>query len=221
MDGATVVVVVSGGEPPHPAVAARLPADPHLVVAADSGLDHALALGLHVDVVVGDLDSVSAEGLARAEAARTRVERHPQAKDHTDLELALERAVELGATEVVAVVGVAGRFDHTLAGALLLAADRWSAVGITAWMGTARVAPVRPARPLAVEGRAGQLLTLLAVGGPATGVTTTGLRWRLEDATLRPGSTRGVSNELAGGPATVAVAGGVLLAILPDELGQP
>ena len=40
---------------PH-GVVARLPADRY-VIAADSGLDHALALGLPVDALIGDLDS--------------------------------------------------------------------------------------------------------------------------------------------------------------------
>ena len=37
-----------------------------LVIAADSGLDHAHALGFHVDLVVGDLDSVDPDVLRAA-----------------------------------------------------------------------------------------------------------------------------------------------------------
>ena len=77
-----VVVVASG---PGPSVA--VPVTP-TVIAADGGLDRAAALGLDVDVVIGDLDSVSAEALAAAEAAGARIVRHPEAKDATDLELA-------------------------------------------------------------------------------------------------------------------------------------
>jgi thiamine pyrophosphokinase len=64
-------------------------------------------------------------------------------------------------------------------------------------------------------GSAGELLTLLAVGGHATGVRTTGLRFSLSGDTLVPGSTLGVSNELLGGPATVSVETGVVVAIRP------
>ena len=57
---------------------------------------------------------------------------------------------------------------------------------------------------------------LLAVGGPATGITTTGLRWALTDGTLAPGSSRGVSNEFTGDAAEITLTAGVLLAIAPD-----
>ena len=61
-------VVVIGGSPPHPGVVERLDRD-RFVIAADSGLDHARALGLAVDLVVGDFDSVTPDALAAAEAA--------------------------------------------------------------------------------------------------------------------------------------------------------
>ena len=64
-----------------------------------------------------------------------------------------------------------------------------------------------------IEGEPGDVVTLLPVGGPATGVTTEGLRWELRSDTLEPGSTHGVSNELVGHRAVVGIAGGVLLAI--------
>ena len=79
------------------------------------------------------------------------------------------------------------------------------------WAKGAEVAPVHGR--LEISGTPGDLVTLLAVGGPAAGVTTAGLRWPLLGATLAPGSTRGVSNELAAGTALISVAAGVLVAI--------
>jgi thiamine pyrophosphokinase len=53
-----LVVVVAGGDPPAPAAALAVPLGAR-VVAADKGLEHALALGLEVNVAVGDFDSAS------------------------------------------------------------------------------------------------------------------------------------------------------------------
>ena len=120
------VVVVASGAGPSVAV----PGTP-TVIAADGGLDRATALGLDVDVVIGDLDSVSAGALAAAEAAGARVVRHPEAKDATDLELALDEAVRIGARRVLVVASAEGRLDHLLGSLLLLGADAYAAIEST------------------------------------------------------------------------------------------
>jgi len=210
------VLVFAGGEPNPPGALADLPQS-GLVVAADSGADHALAAGWRVDVLVGDLDSVDATVLAALEASGTEIRRFPVAKDATDLALALDTAVGLGATAVTVVGGHGGRLDHLLANVALLAADEYAGLDLDARMGAARLSVVRGRRRLV--GQPGELVTLLPVGGVARGVTTEGLLYPLRAATLRPGTTWGVSNQFAGGPAAVSVAGGVLVAIAPGELG--
>ena len=213
------VVVFSGGDRPHPGVVAHLPARPLAVIAADSGLDHARALGWAVDIVVGDFDSVSAEGLAAATREGITQDRHPRAKDHTDLELALERAWHHpGVGAVVVVASAIGRFDHALSAAMALALPSGAAVRTSGWFGRAELVVVRPHLPWELDGPPGSLLTLVALHGEARGVVTSGLRYPLAAETLLPSSTRGVSNELAGGPASVRLAHGVLLGIRPDVL---
>jgi thiamine pyrophosphokinase len=202
-----VVVVASGGGP-----AVAVP-EAGTVVAADGGLDRAVALGLSVDVVIGDLDSVDSEALGAAEAAGTRVIRHPEAKDATDLELALDEAVALGAQRVLVVASGDGRLDHLVASLLLLGAERYAALTLDALVGDAVVHVVHGERTIA--GDPGGLLTLLAVGGAATGVVTEGLEYPLAAETLEPGSSRGVSNVFLGTEARITVASGVLLAIRP------
>jgi thiamine pyrophosphokinase len=207
-----IVVVVSGGSAPDARAAEVVPrAAP--VVAADRGLDYALALGLDVTVAVGDFDSASAEAIAAAEAAGVRVERHPAAKDATDLELALDAAIGMAPQRILVLAGTGGRLDHELSTLLLLAAERYAATRIDALVGEARVHVIRG--ECALEGSLGELCTLLAVNGPAAGVTTDGLEYPLRGETLEPGSSRGVSNVFASETAHVTVGHGVLLAILP------
>lgn len=209
-----LVVVVSGGGLPDALAAQRVPrAAP--VVAADRGLDYALALELDVTVAVGDFDSASAEAVAEAEAAGVRIERHPAEKDATDLELALDAAIDMAPQRILVLAGTGGRLDHELAALLLLASERYASAQVDALVGEARVHVIRGERKL--EGSPGELCTLLAMNGPATGVTTEGLEYRLRGETLGPGSSRGVSNVFADETAHVTVEDGVLLAILPGE----
>lgn len=215
------VIVVSGGTRSGELEAITVPPARH-VIAADSGAATAFELGLHVDDLVGDLDSVSPRDLARVEAGGGRIQRHPAAKDATDLELALAVAVTLDPKRIIVLGGASGRFDHLLAGALLLASPAWAGVDSTgthveAWLGRARVTVVRGSAELAAT--PGELVSLLAVGAVARGVTTAGLLYPLREEDLPPGSSRGVSNEFTRESATVTVAGGVLLAVAPGEMG--
>jgi thiamine pyrophosphokinase len=114
--------------------------------------------------------------------------------------------------------GGGSRLDHHLAELVLLAAERFAPLHIDARIGTARAIAIHAGEPAALAGAPGAVLTLLALGGPASGVTTDGLRWPLRAETLQPGSTRGVSNEIVSGPVRVEVGGGSLLAVGPGPL---
>jgi thiamine pyrophosphokinase len=185
-----------------------------LSIAADRGAELLDRFGLRPDVLVGDLDSVDATLVERLEAAGTRVERHPTDKVASDTELAVEAAIVAGSTEIV-ILGATGgsRLDHELANLLLLADERFAAVALTAVTGPARVAALHGGARRPLSGNRGDLVTLLPVGGDARGVTTEGLRWPLDGATLTLGRSRGLSNEVVGKPAAVSLDDGVLLVI--------
>jgi thiamine pyrophosphokinase len=196
------VVVLAGG-PGAPAGLA-LPAGA-VVIAADGGAELAPA----VDLLVGDLDSVREETVARAR----RVERHPREKDATDLELALTAALRERPERILVVGGDAGRLDHLLGSLLLLGADAWAGVQLDARLGPAAAHVVRGERTLA--GEPGELISLFALHGRAEGVVTEGLAYPLRGETLEPGSSRGSSNEFVERVARIAVARGVILALRP------
>jgi len=207
----TVLIVAGGFSEPF----ASLPdlSDATLVVAADGGVDAALALGLHVDLAIGDFDSISADGLAALERAGSRIERHPAAKDATDLELALDAALDVAPGRILVVGSASGRLDHLLSSLELLASTRYSAVEVDAVLGAAVVQVIHGSR--ALEGLPGELVSLQPMHGAARGVVTEGLRYPLAGETLEPGSSRGVSNVFVEREARVSLEHGVVLAIRP------
>src|SRR5262245_40938841 len=99
--GAGTIVIVGGGGPPTGGGVRQLAAATGAVIAADSGLEPALKLGLDVAVVVGDMDSVDPAALTAAVKARIQVERHAEAKDATDLDLALDAALARSPERIV------------------------------------------------------------------------------------------------------------------------
>jgi thiamine pyrophosphokinase len=211
---AAVALVFAGGVPVDGEVAARLPDAGVTVIAADSGVEHALALGRGVDLVVGDFDSADPAAVDAATAGGAEVRRYPADKDQSDLELALHAAGAGGATRVIVVGGYGGRLDHFLANALLLASPSFAELHIEALVGDALITVIH--RDVRLSGTPGDLCSLLAVGGTARGVRTGGLRFPLDGEDLLPGSTRGVSNEFIEPVATVSLEHGALLAVQPD-----
>jgi thiamine pyrophosphokinase len=217
----TAVIVIGGGRIDR-RVVDHLPAE-RLVVAADSGLDHALELGLPVDLLVGDLDSVSDRGLAAADARGTPIERHRPDKDATDTELALVAAVERGCTHLIGVGGPRpddSRLDHELGVLFAFAAPSLAGREVELWWGPAHVVALHGPGTATIDAPPGAVISLLPLHGPATGVTTSGLRYPLQSEPLMAGSGRGISNEvLPGVQAAVGLASGTLLVIHPLALG--
>lgn len=183
-----------------------------LIVCADGGVRHALALGMTPSLVVGDFDSAG-PALAEEIAARgipvTRVARE---KDQTDMHLALDEAVRRGATDIVLSGATGDRLDHTL-GNLLLLPGVSSGPAVTVVDAKNIVRLLRPGGRLTVSGAPGDLISLLPLTPEAKGVVIEGVKWPLDNTVLRWGQSLGISNEFTESEAFVAVREGYLLVI--------
>ena len=195
------------------------------VVAADGGLAGADALGLTVDVVVGDLDSADLERLAAVEAAGARVVRASRDKDESDTELAVLEGVGLGATRVTVLGALGGtRLDHALANVWLLALPQIGAIptvllGDRARLSLLAAGPDGAAVTRSLPGPIGATVSLLPFGVDVAGVTTRDLRYPLHDEALIVGPARGLSNVRTGPDAAVTIRGGRLLIV--EEAAPP
>ena len=185
------------------------------IIAADGGSRHLLALNQLPDVVIGDMDSLSDE--VRGWLAGTAVNRsiqfipHPPAKDETDLELALLHAVARFEDDILLFGALGGRLDQILANILLLAHPALAQRPIflvteneRAWLVT---------NETEIQGKPGDIVSLIPLGGDALVGQTTGLEWPLQDELLAFGLARGISNVLIKDTAHVSVKNGRLLCI--------
>ena len=213
------VVVVASGE--LVASDAAWLDDAELVIAADGGAGSLDWLGRTPDRLVGDLDSVDPQLAERLAAGGTRIDRHPVDKEASDTELAVAEAHRAGATEVVLLGAMGGsRLDHELANLLVLADPALAGRDIRAVRGGTEVRALHAGHRLVLSGSSGDLVTLLPIGGDAAGITTEGLRWQLDEATLRMGRSRGLSNEVVGTPASVRITDGTLLVVETAAEGE-
>jgi len=187
------------------------------IVAADGGARHCLALGLTPSLLIGDFDSLPETARRRLVAAGTPSLRFPEAKDQTDLELALTHAVRHGADEILVAGALGDRWDHSLANLTLGLSPSLASASITFDDGTVFIAFLRAGQTRTLRGRRGDLVSLIPLHGDAGEVETRGLQYPLSGETLAFGSTRGVSNVLEGEQAVVAVGSGSLVVLLTRQ----
>lgn len=207
-----LVIVVADGEPD--AVDAALLPDADLLVAADGGARWIEEQGVVPGLIVGDLDSLAPAAVTRLADAGSRVERHPVDKDASDTELAVAAAVAAGAERIVILGAMRGpRLDHELANLLLLVDPALAGHDVRIVRGATQVRAVAGGATLGLEGRVGDTVSLLPIGGDAIGVTTRGLRYPLGGETLALGASRGLSNQVEATPASVRLQIGSLLVV--------
>lgn len=205
-------VIFANGDLPQAGMHTAIPLRPgDLLIAADGGARHCLNLGIHPDVVIGDMDSLEDEDLSALCAQGAQVIRYPSRKDDTDLELALKYADQQGADEILIVAGLGARWDQSLANILL--PIRYPHLCISLVDGIQEIHFLH-CDQLTIVGKPGDTVSLIPLGGDAIGVSAQGLEYPLHGDRLLFGSTRGVSNVLLGESAQVSLEQGHLLCIV-------
>jgi len=205
---------VSAGVLSHPLLSAA--GERLLIVAADGGAAKAELLGLRPDVVVGDLDSLAPETLDRLRADGVDISAHPADKDESDTQLAMREALARGASEVVLIGALGGvRLDHTLANLLLLGLPDLAGRRVVLLDGpsSVRVMGLDGSDELVLDGRPGDIVSLLPLSGRVEGVTTSGLHYALNQEPLLQGYSRGLSNVMQIERASIRTGGGRLAVI--------
>lgn len=182
------------------------------VLAADGGALNALKFGLAPQTIIGDLDSLSGEQVKEFSAAGAKILCFPTEKDETDLELALQWSVNKGASSIVILGALGGRFDQTLANVYLLALPGLQGIQIELVDGEQNIRLLRPGTHN-IEGRTGDTVSLIPLGEMARGITSGGLQYPLRDESLGFGPARGISNVMLCDSASLELHGGLLLII--------
>ncbi len=207
------VIVANGGMSAYTDLTSLLRKD-DLLIAADGGGRYCLQAGCTPRFVIGDFDSLSAAELDELAAHGAEVLRHPVRKDETDLELAVDLAIQKEICEIIVVAALGGRWDQTLANLLLLGLPRFAIARIRLLDGNQEITLLRPGTENLIRGRRGDTVSLIAVNGDARGVTASGLEYPLQASSLPFGATLGVSNTLTAAEATVSLESGLLICVV-------
>lgn len=188
--------------------------DGDLAVGADRGALFLIRHGIRPHIAFGDFDSVTErEKLLIREQSGQTVECDPVMKDLTDMEMALNWAMEQKPAEIVLCGALGSRFDHSLANAQLLV--RTEAAGIPGVIVDAfnRLTVIVPGTVKTLRRSRFSYVSLLPLTPTVGGVTLEGFKYPLSGAELRMGYTLAVSNEFADDAGTVRIEDGLLLIV--------
>jgi thiamine pyrophosphokinase len=163
------------------------------------------------DLVVGDMDSIEQTVAKAFRDQGVPFEPHPREKDQTDLELAIGHALDRDAHEIIIAGALGARIDHTLGNLALLALPALAAVRASLVDDSQTIWLVRD--HLQIEGKPGDLLSLIPFGGNAHGVCVRGVHWTLDQAELPLGPSLGISNRLTDRRAEVRISTGMVLVV--------
>jgi thiamine pyrophosphokinase len=183
-----------------------------LIIAADGGAYVADHYDYRVNAVIGDMDSLDPDVIIMLEQRGAEILEHPREKDETDLELALKWAVKQNVTWLRIIGGIGGRFDQMMANVYLLALPELRGVDAGLAAGNQMIYLLHPGTHT-LHGETGDTVSLIPIGGSASGVSTQQLKYPLRGETLYFGPARGISNVMLADTATISLTEGLLLVV--------
>jgi len=187
------------------------------VICADGGLKWAKRLGIPLSekktTLIGDYDSME-----QPVAEKGTLILLPREKDMTDTEAALDLALRSGYKEIRILGGLGGRFDHSMGNIGLLCKAMETGASVTMEDGYNKVFLLKPGNYTLEKGRF-TYFSLIAYGGPVTGLSLSGAKYWLHNHTLPYDTTLGVSNEVEEGydAAEISFQEGILLVIQSND----
>ena len=202
-------VIIASGDLEYTNNIIKIIKDTQLIICADGGARHLRALDILPHVMIGDFDSIAPDDKLYFKKNKVKTITFPSKKNQTDSELCVSWALENNATDIT-LLGVTGvRLDHTLANIFLL--KKLAGLQIPARIINKNNEIHIVTNFIKLKGRPKDLLSIIPVTQKVTGVTLKGLEYPLENATLKMGSSLGISNSFKGNYACVSLEKGILI----------
>ena len=203
--------IFTGGEIFHQYIEEK-PEGDDLVIAADAGYKNAKLMGAHINILIGDFDSLSDVPDDVDEVFRL-----PAEKDVTDTHIAVDMAVERGAYEIVIIGSTSGRLDHTLSTLAILEKYWEKRIPIYIVNGQNRVRYIRDSGFIVVRSQY-KYFSVIAADEKVKGVSIEGGKYPLVKKTLLRNHQFAVSNEITKNCALITVKKGGVYIIESKDL---
>ena len=179
--------------------------EPDYCIAADSGLVMADKLGLTVDLLLGDYDSVYKKIFEKYNG-NTKTITYPCEKDYTDTHLALKKAIEKikklqdtskdGTEDEIAIIGATGtRYDHAFTNIFVLDESLEAGIRCAIYDKNNKIYLADKSFEIRKDKQFGDYLSFAPMT-PEAGLSLSGVKYPLDRYTLRQGESICQSNEI-------------------------
>jgi len=227
-------LIITGGEINEQFLANEVKQNYETIIAADRGLETALKLNIHINHIIGDFDSLGTglrdhigDGVATSNWGQTsRNKKVPKCpvpfgtqihklnpeKDYTDTHMALKLAIELGSTDITIIGWNGTRMDHVLGNIHIMKEALENNASCKLVNATNEIKLINK-KTIIKEEKKYKYISLIPMTTNVTGITLTGLKYPLQDATLKIGESIGISNEIIDKEASIDIKKGILILI--------
>lgn len=205
------VLIIAGGVFPSVKLLEEELKSSSVVICADSGANGLYSNNVTPDILMGDFDSISKEALKYFEEKGCAIDKYPKEKDLTDSEIALKKALELGAKEIVFLGCTGHRLDHVMGNLGLLA--KCCELNVEAYIKDDNNTIFAVKKPVKLKGSLGELFSLCSFGDFVDNLSVKGAKYELNNYLLRIGDPRTISNEFFHEEVDITFSSGMLIII--------
>jgi thiamine pyrophosphokinase len=208
-------LILAHGTPPSNTLLRQEWQNADLRIAVDGGANYLHENDLLPDLLIGDLDSIELKALQKITEHRIETIKYPSAKDNSDSHLALNKALEHGATNITLLGCTGKRIDHLLSNIGLLAKYSSKKVTITIKDDFNTLTLLHTSTK--ISGTLGTNFSLQAYSDIVKKLTIIGSKFTLENYDLKLGDDLTISNEFLENAVEIQFESGKLLLIMVNN----
>lgn len=180
------------------------------IIAADRGLEILNECKITPNYIIGDFDSVNIKLVNKYPDSKI-IKLNPE-KDFTDTHMAIKLAIEIKSTEILILGAIGTRIDHTIANIHVLKECLQKGIKCQILDGNNKIFLIEEDTIIKLEDQY-KYISLIPLTTQVKGVTLTGFKYSLKNATLKTGESIGISNEQLSNEAKVELKSGILICI--------
>lgn len=180
------------------------------IIAVDKGLEILDECKIKPNYIIGDFDSVNPELINKYSNSKI-IKLNPE-KDFTDTQMAIKLAIEIKSTEILILGAIGTRIDHTIANIHVLKECLQNSIKCQILNDNNKIFLIEEDTIIKLEDQY-KYISLIPLTTQATGVTLTGFKYLLKNATLKIGESIGISNEQLDKEAKIELKSGILICI--------